>query len=442
VRFTVWSGLFFAVFCTAACSPRDAVSPGPTASRSSHAPTHDALRRRSVSGGLIQHVVFIIQENRSFNNLFMGFKGAKTQKYGYDTSGNKIALHPQSLSTSWDIDHSSYGFFAAYNGGKINGWNNEGGCCNLPPNAPYAYVPKNEVKVYWQMAQQYVLADEFFQSNLDGSFVAHQYAIAAYSNHEVNFPSSDWGCQGGPDDTVVTLNANRSYGPSVPVCQDYPTLGDELDASSLSWRSYTYPYDADGGLWNAYSAVNHIYSGPDYQNDVIESANRFSHDVDTGTLSAVTWITPTFENSDHAGFNAAGGPAWVASLVNAVGESQFWDSTAIFIIWDDWGGWFDPVAPIYVDYDGLGFRIPMIAISPYAKQGYVTHVQYETSSVLRFVEDNFGLNPLAASDARAADPASDIFDFSQPPRTFTPFTVKHREELARTNVARTKAGGD
>jgi phospholipase C len=87
-------------------------------------------------------------------------------------------------------------------------------------------------------------------------------------------------------------------------------------------------------------------------------------------------------------------------------------------MWDDWGGWFDPVPPPTEDYDGLGFRVPLIMISPYAKAGYVTHVQYETASVLRFAEDTFGLAQMAAADARAADPVSDAFDYSQPPRPY------------------------
>jgi phospholipase C len=292
------------------------------------------------------------------------------------------------------------------------------------------------------MAKQYVLADEFFQSNLDGSFVAHQFAIAAYANHEVDYPDSFWGCQGGPADTLWTLKEDRKWGPKVPVCQDYQTLGDELDAASLSWRFYTYVYNEDGGLWNAYSAVNHIYNGPDYQNDVITPASQFFPDIANGKLSAVTWITPTYGNSDHAGMNSTGGPAWVASLVNAVGQSQFWKSTAIFIIWDDWGGWFDPVAPIYEDYDGTGFRIPMIAISPYAKRGYVTHVQYESSSVLKFMEDNFGLQPLAPSDTRAADPADDVFDFSQKPRTFKPFVAPSPAAHVRWSGIKPPVDGD
>jgi phospholipase C len=398
-------------------------------------------RTSSVSGGVIQHVVYIIQENRSFNNLFMGFKGAKTQNYGYDTNGNKIQLHAQTISTTWDIDHSANGFFAAYDDGKIDGWNNEYACCRQPKNFAYAYAPRSETKTYWEMAEQYVIADEMFQSQLDGSFIAHQYAIAAYANSEVNYPSSDWGCQGGKFDVIATLTSNRSYGGNVEVCEDYTTLGDELDAASLPWRFYTYPYNADGGLWNAYSAVNHIYNGPDWNADVITPASQFVTDVGNGDLAAVTWITPLYENSDHAGMSSTGGPAWVASLVNAVGQSQFWDSTVIFLVWDDWGGWFDPVVPVYEDYDGLGFRIPLIAISAYAKKGYVSHTQYESSSVLRFMEDNFGLSPLAASDTRANDPASDFFDFTAQPRPFTPFKVKSKA-IAPWNGLRAPVDGD
>jgi phospholipase C len=227
----------------------------------------------------------------------------------------------------------------------------------------------------------------------------------------------------------------------VPVCEDYRTLGDELDDAGISWRFYTAALNASGNLWSSYASVNHIYNGPDWTADVINPASKFHQDVANGHLAAVTWITPNVTNSDHAGSNSTTGPAWVGSLVNAVGQSQFWDSTAIFVIWDDWGGWFDPVAPVYEDYDGLGFRVPLLAISPYAKQGYVSHVQYESSSVLKFIEDLFGLPPLAPSDARAADPAGDFFDFSKAPRSFSSFAVAQPRDDAgpRTLPA---VGGD
>jgi len=372
------------------------------------------------AAGPIEHVVFVIQENRSFNNLFMGYPGAVTATYGYDTQGQRIALHAQTLPTQWDIDHSARAFFAAMDGGKLDGWNKERVSGARPPaHAQYAYVPRNETKPYWDLAQQYVLADNAFASQLDGSFTAHQYAIAAYSGNAVDYPSAEpWGCAGGPSDTIPTLTQNRKYGPPEPVCFTYQTLGQEADAAGVSWRSYTGSIYGDGGLWNGYQAISAIYNGPDWTANVVNPPAQFLTDVKAGQLAAITWVTPTYEASDHGGMGAGQGPAWVASVVNAVGHSKFWKSTAIFVMWDDWGGWFDPVPPPTEDYDGLGFRVPLIMISPYAKAGYVTHVQYETASVLRFAEDTFGLPQMAAADARAADPASDAFDYSQPPRPY------------------------
>ena len=376
---------------------------------------------RSAAASKIQHVVFIIQENRSFNFMFNGYPGALTKNYGYDTSGKKVFLHPEELNTDWDIDHSLTAFLAVVDNGKYDGWNNQNACCNrIPKNFAYAYAKRHEVLPYWRMAESYVLADHMFQSNLDGSFVAHQYAIAGYASSAVDFTTGAWGCSGGSDDTVLTITQQRTYGPSITPCFDNPTIGDEADAAGVSWRYYAAQLETDGGIWSAYQAINHIYNGSDWSKNVISPASQFLTDVAGGTLANITWITPTGTDSDHAGIGFASrtGPAWVASLVNAVGQSQFWDSTAIFIMWDDWGGWFDPVPPVYEDYDGLGFRVPLIVVSPYAKAGYVAHAQYETASVLRFIEDNFGLGQLAASDTRAADPGPDVFDFTAAPRPF------------------------
>jgi phospholipase C len=378
---------------------------------------------QSPASGFIQHVVFIIQENRSFNNFFLGFKDAETQNYGYNTGGTKIPLTPMTLAATCDIDHSANAFFAAYNNGANNGWDNESQNCAT--NYPYRYVERNDIKTYWDMAKQYALADHMFQSHLDGSFISHQYAIAAYANHEVNFPSGPWGCEGGPSDMVQTLTQSRTYGPNAEVCEDYTTLGDELDAATISWGFYT-PTLQSWNLWSAYSAINHIYqngNGPDWLNDVISPETQILTDVPNGKLASMTWVVPSWQNSDHAGNDSSSGPSWVASVVDAIGNSQFWNSTAIFIVWDDWGGWYDPVLPVYEDYDGLGYRIPLIVISPYAVKGKVTHTQYEMTSVLRFAEDLWGLAQLAPSDTRAADPASDpnVFNFAQSPRPFKSF---------------------
>jgi len=393
---------------------------------SSSVPRTARSAARAASGSPIRHVVFIIQENRSFNDLFMGYPGATTQNYGYDTNGRKIHLRSRGLESTWDIAHTSTAFFAACDGRgklpgtdcKMDGWNNERAAPNPPPNAPYAFVPQTETKPYWTMAREYVLGDQTFASNLDGSFVAHQYVVAGYASRAVDFPYNQWGCQGGKSDTVGTLTKQRGNGPSIGVCFDNPTIASEADAAGVTWRFYAGLTYGNGGLWSSYQADRKIYRGPDWAADVISPPAQFLTDVANGQLADITWITPTWETSDHPGLSATQGPAWVASVVNAIGQSAYWKSTAIFIMWDDWGGWFDPVQPPYEDYDGLGFRVPLLIVSPYAKRGYVTHVQYETASVLRFIEDNFGLAQLAPSDRRAADPAADALDYYQPPRKF------------------------
>ena len=419
----------------------------------------------------IKHVVIIVQENRSFNNLFMGFPGAKTQSYGYISSGEKIALKSWTLSTGWDLEHSSQGFYAACNGaGKIpgtdcrmNGFNNE--TCT-PVKAPcpknnkypeYIYADPSDVKPYWSMAQQYVLADEMYASNFDASsYVSHQYIIAAQASAAPNLmqtnypldPPGNWGCPGGPHDKIPTIKVDPPRAPDSnhsPVCFDYKTLGDELDDAKLSWSFYAPPLApgpgtpcgkqngvhndyTETGIWSSYQAIKHICYGPDWKKDVITPPTQFLKDVAAGNLRDVTWITPYCRDSDHPGcvYPEDGGPSWVASLVNAIGESQFWNSTAIFIFWDDYGGLYDAEAPTYLKHypDSFGLRIPMIIISPYAKKGLVSHTKYEHGSILKFIEQRFGLAPLAASDNRANSPL-DCFDFSQKPRKFVSISAKY-----------------
>ena len=374
-------------------------------------------RRGPLAASPIQHVVIVVQENRSFDNLFQGYPGADTQSYGYDEQGDKIALQPISLAADSGLDHYSEQFFADVDNGKMDGFESEPVSGQAPANPAYGYVPHAESKIYFDMARQYVLADRMFTSHLDASFVSHQYIIAGQAQHSVDLPSVQWGCDSGESDYVGTLNEDRSYGPDQAPCFDYPTLGDELDKANRSWRFYAASLT---DIWSGYQAVEHIYKGPDWAN-VIAPNTQFLTDVANGTLANVTWITPTCSTSDHGGCGSKRGPEWVASIVDAVGQSKFWDSTAIFIMWDEWGGWYDHVPPPYVDYDGLGIRVPLLIVSPYAKRGYVSHVQYEHGSILRFTEDQFHLFPLAASDNRANSPADDAFDFTAKPRPFTPF---------------------
>ena len=389
--------------------------------------------RNDGASGKIKHVVIIVQENRSFNDLFYGFPGARTVKYGYDSYGKKIELAPIGLETTWDIDHSSTSFFQACDGMgsfpgtdcRMNGFNLEfvscgqGGPSCPNPDPQYGYVPHSETEPYFAMAQRYVLSDEMFASNFDASsFISHQYIIAGQAESAVNFPISNWGCASGPGDNINMVTQQRRIKGREDACWDPTTLGDELDDAGVSWAYYTSKTFGDGNIWSAYQSIKHIYDGPDWKQDVITPQTQFFDDVSNGKLRAVSWITPTCENSDHAGCGSNTGPSWVASLVNAIGQSPYWKSTAIFIFWDDYGGWYDSQPPALVDYDGLGMRIPMLIVSPYARKGRVSHVHYEHGSILRFVEDVFGLPRLSASDARAASPAKDCFDFHRAPRKF------------------------
>ncbi len=418
-----------------------------------------AVREPGHAERKIQHVVIIIQENRSFNNLFYGYPGAKTSKYGL-AKKERVKLKPIGLATSWDLEHNPNGFITACNGtGKtpgthcrMNGFYRENWTCGKPKQPkcpikypPYAYVPHGETKPYFDMANQYVLADEMFASNFDStSFMSHQFIIAGVNpDSTIGIPNGTWGCPGGAGDLISVLGPRRVWPVGyVRACSDQETLGGELDKAGLSWSFYATPLgeangktcghkgvDADGGgssngrgIWSAYQTIAPICFSKNWGMHVFTPPNKFLNDIGRPRfeLPGVTWITPTYANSDHGGSGSTTGPSWVTSLVNAIGKSQDWDSTAIFIFWDDYGGWYDPEPPAHLDDAGLGMRLPMLIISPYAKKGFVSHVHYEHGSILKFVEDVFGLERLAASDKRANSPAGDCFDFSKAPRKFVP----------------------
>ncbi len=372
----------------------------------------------------IDHIVIIVQENRSFNNLFMGFPNAVTSKTGKCSNGKTITLHEQSMVTTWDISHGLQDAKTADDMGAMDGFCNEYSQ-GPQPDPQYAYVPQRQIASYWDMAKQYVLADNMFASQLDGSFIAHQYLIAGWAGGAYNLPAvAPWGCDSASGNAVGVLNAaGQPAGITFP-CFTYKTIASVLDAKKVSWRTYSPPIDTShpedsnlGYYLNGYDAIKQIREGPEWTSDNLHPETRILQDVKNGDLAGVTWVIPSLLLSDHAGSDSDRGPSWVASVVNAIGESKFWSSTAIFVVWDDWGGWYDGVPPPQLDYNGLGMRVPLICISPYAKSGLVDHTQYEFGSLLKFIEKRFELPSLGRSDARSTAPLG-CFDFSQKPREF------------------------
>lgn len=394
------------------------------------APNADATGHGSAVSP-IQHIVIIVQENRTPDNLFQGLPGANISKTGLDSEGETVTLKPVSLAASFDLGHNRAAFLTDYDDGKMDGFDR-----NLSAkfrHRPFSYAPASEVQPYLDMATQYAFADNMFQTQQAGSFPAHQYLVSGTSSalpattysasdnpYNENQPqeTAPAGCDAPEYSLVATLSRRTgNSGAGVYPCFDRPALSDLLDSADVTWRYYQHLYGT--GLWHAFDAIQHVRYGPDYAN-VISPSQTILADISAAQLPAVSWVMPASEAySDHPGSRSAKGPSWVAAVVNAVGESQYWNSTAIFITWDDWGGWYDHVSPRMYNHFELGFRVPLVIVSPYAKAGFVSHRQHEFGSILRFSETVFGLGSLGTTDKRSDD-LSDCFDFKKPPRQFVP----------------------
>ncbi|MEO6834639.1 MAG: alkaline phosphatase family protein [Candidatus Tumulicola sp.] len=387
-----------------------------------------SVRHDAGPGSLIKHVIIIIQENRTPDNLFQGLPGADIASSGLNSHNQTIQLHPVLLEANYDPNHLHSSFLLDYAGGAMNGFNLEpmSGQCHRGKCA-YGYVPRYEVVPYFDLATQYAFADRMFGTNQGPSFPAHQYFISGTSTTAPGGPlraadnpyrpgggQGGGGCDAPLSELVATIDASGFEGNPTYPCFDRPTLGDLLDARGATWRYYEMSHGS--GLWYAYDAIRHIRYGNDYAN-VVTPSQLILNDISHGTLSNVSWVVPPGSASDHSGRNSTGGPAWVSSIVNAVGASQYWNDCAIFIVWDDWGGWYDHVKPpVYNSYE-LGIRVPLIVVSPYAKRGYVSHTQYEFGSILKFTEAAFKTGSLNTTDARA-NSLDDVFKFSRPQRPF------------------------
>ena len=390
----------------------------------------------------IAHIVVIIQENRTVDNLFNGFPGADTVTTGQNVYGQSVPLRPTLLTAPYDMGHRHGSWLLDYNHAQMNGFSTESLDCYAKPKqcpqsevAAYGYVPEGEIQPYWDMAEQYTFADELFQTNQGPSFPAHQYLISGTSTirngsrykasenpRDTSGKRSQGGCDSVPSASVQTLDQHGKPGPSVFPCFDRDSILQKMDDRYVSWHYYQ--EFKGSGEWHAPDAIEAIRNGPSYANVKWPSSSVLD-DIKYGRLAEVSFVTPSGLESDHSGRNNGSGPSWVASIVNAIGEnSSYWNSTAIIVTWDDWGGWYDHVPPkIFNSYE-LGFRVPMIVVSPYAKPNYVSHVPYEFGSILKFIEETFGVASLGTTDTRAND-LSDCFNFSAVPRAFRPIAAKY-----------------
>ena len=367
----------------------------------------------------IQHVVIIVKENHSFDNYFGRYPGANGTTQGAISTGQTLQLieDPDPLPSGVDPAHGWKAAIAAINGGLMNQFDLETNCVlnNIYYCMGQYFQP--DIPNYWLYAQNFTLADNAFTSLHGETYPNHFYTIAGQSGRVITGPTGStqnlWGCDAPSTATVWVLGTNGVATQRYP-CFDFPTMGDLLDQAGLTWRYYAQPAGGGSSFITPYDAINHIRFSSDWTNNVV-NYNNFVTDAANGNLPNVSWLAAiTGSNSEHPPGSVCTGENWTVAQINAVMNGPQWSSTAIFVIWDDYGGFYDHVPPPTIDQLGLGPRMPMLIISPWAKRGYISHVQMEPASVLRQIEEWYGLPSLNARDAQANDVA-DAFDFSQAP---------------------------
>jgi len=380
----------------------------------------------------VQNVIVIFQENRTPDNLFGSnpyfLPDVDIATSGVNSQGQQILLTPGPLANNYDLSHAHSAFVAMYDNGNMDGADKVHiGCVKgaqgcPPPNPQFKYVDNSTgiLDPYFQLAQQYTFGDRMFQTNQGPSFPAHQFIIsgtsaptadsnlfAAENPAGVTNANGNTGCTAPAGEFVKLIDPSGKESQSMYPCFEHQTLADLLDNAGVSWRYYA---PSAGSIWTGPNAIQHLRNGPDWSNDVVLKPSQILTDIANGQLASVSWVIPTGQASDHPAGNRGLGPSWVASIVNTVGQSQYWDNTVIFITWDDWGGWYDHVAPTVINSYEYGFRVPLIVVSPFANQGYVSHQTHDFGSILKFIEEVYNLPSLGYADAMADD-LSDCFDF-------------------------------
>ncbi|HTE88268.1 MAG TPA: alkaline phosphatase family protein [Terriglobales bacterium] len=437
-----------------------------------------------------KHVIVIVQENRTPDNLFQGLcappfgtSGScsttpNATQYNIQTS-NWLDKHsptgvtqplPIPLGNTYDLGHSHGAFNNQCDPRPSGACRMDGAgdvaCAGTCPSQPQFRFVANPnagrngiLDPYLTLATQYGWANYMFQTNQGPSFPAHQFIFGGTSapnagdDHVGIFASenmkgvlhANWraGCIAGANTRVELVQPNPNPPPrgvensEVYPCFDHQTIPDILPAG-VSWRYYT---PSAGSIWTAPNAISHICEstgpggtcqGRDWLNHVDLRPADVLADIRNCNLRSVSWVIPAGQNSDHAGNpDNTGGPAWVAAIVNAIGNHPtcpngevYWRNTAIFITWDDWGGWYDHEPPIILplpqgDYQ-YGFRVPLIVVSAYTPSGFISNFRYDFGSILRFIEHNFGIpeGQLAFADRRAARDLRGFFHLDQAPRRF------------------------
>jgi phospholipase C len=431
-----------------------------------------------------QHVIVIIQENRSPDNLFQALcsppfgkvTSCSTQPTGsqYDiqttnwldntSSTGTTKPIPVGLDNDYDPSHRHGAFTTSCDLNTTTGVCRMDGaagddCTGTCPTRPaYHYVTNSSsiLNPYLTLATSYGWANYMFQTNQGPTFASHQFlfggtsapsadddAIGTFAAENLNSANAISGCIAIAGTTVKIITTTSETETLYP-CFDHETMSDLFDAIDVSWKFYT---PSAGSIQTAPDAISHICvpsaptggecTGTDWVNNVILKPTQVLTDISSCKLAQVSWVNPGGKYSDHPNSNTGGGPAWVASIVNAIGNNPkckdnevYWDNTAILITWDDWGGWYDHEPPTILagaqgDYQ-YGFRVPFIVVSAYTPVQYVDNTRMDFGTILRFLEKNYGIaeGALNFADARSTTDLTEFFNLSQVPRVFQTIPAK------------------
>ncbi len=341
----------------------------------------------------IQHVIIIMQENRSFDEYFGTYPGADGLPNGVcvpdPAAGECVAPYHDTNDRNLGTTHTHEDALTAYDHGALDGFITVFRAQH-PRGVPdmMGYHNRDEIPNYWAYADNFVLQDHMFTPQLGPSDPSHNYLVSGWSA-QCTDPADPFTCTSNLDNDLSVQNDQTPlYGWS-----DLTYLLHQYD---VSWKYYFHAGVL--GIWNPLPHFTTVQQDGELGNVV--NANQFFRDVADGTLPEVAWIAPSNTVSEHPKNLVSDGQAWVTSLVNAAMAGPDWGSTAIFLAWDDWGGFYDHELPPNIDGQGYGFRVPALVISPWAKQGYIDHQILSFDAYLKFIEDDF-------INSQRLDPATD-----------------------------------
>ncbi len=376
----------------------------------------------------IKHVVIIVKENHTFDNYFGTFPGAEGTTTAI-TSRGVIPVPEAPDKTPRDMCHEHACALTDWDNGKMDGWDAVTGSNVNNDNLAYAQYLEKDIPNYWQYAKNFTLGDHFFANVLGPSFPGHLFTVAAQAGWAYNNPNTQiywpyWGCDQASSTLVATEDENACGEKDVFPCFKIPSIPDVLP-QGVDWKFYGSNFYLLPEVWSMFDAVDSVRNGPTWSKVVVDS--QFQQDITNKTLPPVTWLVNQDFNDEHPNIGSVcAGENWTVDHINMIMNSEYWKDTAIVFTMDDFGGWYDHVAPPRqygcntAQPYGLGFRLPLIVISPYARKGFVFKEVAEQASIARFVERIFGstktlhdLDP-AAQDAQAND-LFGAFDFGQAP---------------------------